>query len=107
MARFIVPTKPIPNQTLQAQLGGQACTLNIYQLAYGMFMDVEVGTTRVTSGVICQNLNRIVRSAYLGFIGDFVWADTQGTDDPVYTGLNSRFLLVYMDPDSLAASMGS
>src|ERR1700681_2345093 len=107
MARFIVPTKPIPNQTLQAQLGGQACTLSIYQLAYGMFMDVEVGTTRITSGVICQNLNRIVRSAYRGFIGDFVWADTQAADDPVYTGLNSRFLLVYMDPDSLAASMGS
>jgi len=66
-------------------------------------MDVLVGGTTIISGVICENLNRIVRDAYLGFSGDFAWYDTQGTSDPVYTGIGTRFVLLYLTPDDLAA----
>lgn len=100
----IVPLQALPSQTLQVQLGGQACVLNIYQLAYGLFVDVYVGATLIIGGVICENLNRIVRSAYLGFVGDFVFADTQsGANgaDPIYTGLGARFQLIYLDPADL------
>lgn len=96
--RSIVPVQPIPNQTFQIQLAGQACTINIYQLAYGLFMDLYVGNQQIVAGIVCQNLNRIVRKAYLGFTGDFVWLDTQNGedgDDPIYTGLGTRFLLIY------------
>jgi hypothetical protein len=105
----IVPVQPIPNQTLQVILNNQACVLNIYQLDYGLFMDVYVGVKLITCGVICQNLNRIVRYAYLGFVGDLVWDDTQGAgnpQDPVYTGLGSRFILIYVDPADIAANGG-
>lgn len=102
----VIPTQPIPNQALQVQLGGQAVTLNIYQLAYGLFMDVEVNGTLIIGGVICQNLNRIVRSLYLGFAGDFVWLDIQGSDDPIYTGLDSRFVLVYLEVADLPTGVG-
>ena len=75
----------MPNQTLQVQLANQPCQLNVYQFAFGLFMDVYVAGTLVIAGVLCQNLNRIVRSAYLGFSGDFAFVDTQGTTDPIYT----------------------
>lgn len=101
MTRAVVPIQPIPNQTFQAQLSGQACILNVYQLDYGLFVDVFVGNSLIVGGVIAENLNRIVRDAYLGFIGDFVFFDTQTINnegqDPVYTGLGSRFLLIYDD----------
>jgi hypothetical protein len=103
MTMMIVPTQALPNQSLQVQLGGQAVTLNIVQFAYGMFMTVTLGTNIIAASVISQNLNRIVRYAYLGFIGDFVFVDTQGTEDPIYTGLGSRFLLVYLSPADLSA----
>lgn len=103
---LIVPLQPVPNQSVQCQLGGQACTLNIYQYAYGLFVDVLVGTTAIISGVIAENANRIVRSLYLGFVGDFVFQDTQGTDDPVYTGLGTRFQLVYLEAADLPAGEG-
>lgn len=101
-----VPVQALPNQTLQVQLDGQSCTLNIYQFQYGLFMDVYVGAALVVAGVVCENLNRIVRSIYLGFTGDFVFFDTQGTDDPVYTGLGARFLLVYLEESDLPAGEG-
>jgi hypothetical protein len=102
---MLVPTQPIPNQQLQVQLANQACTIEIVQLAYGMFMTLFVGNTLIVSGVICQNLNRIVRDLYLGFTGDFVFFDTQGGQnptDPVFTGLGSRYQLIYLEVADLA-----
>lgn len=97
----VVPLQAVPNQTLQAQLGGQACTLNVYQLTYGLFIDVYVGSALVCAGVICENMTLVVRYAYLGFSGDLVFFDTQGDDDPVFSGFGSRFLLVYLAPSDL------
>lgn len=96
-----VPTQPIANQTMQVQLNGQACTLTIFQSSYGLFMTVQIGTTVIISNVLCENLNRIVRDAYLGFSGDFVFFDTQGSSDPIYTGLGTRWLLMYLAPADL------
>lgn len=98
---LVVPVQPLPNQTLLVQLGTQACTLDITQNAYALLMDVFVGNTMIISGVICENLNRIVRSAYLGFIGDLVFLDTQGETDPVYTGLGARYVLIYLEATDL------
>ena len=100
-----VPLQAIPNQTLNVQLGGQACILNVYQLAFGLFMDLYVGNSLIVTGVICENLNRIVRSSYLGFVGDLAFFDTQGgsdPQDPIYTGLGSRFVLVYLEESDLS-----
>lgn len=103
MTRLVVPLRPVPNQSLQAQLGDQACIITVYQTAFGLFMNLYVGNELIVCGQICENLNRIVRYAYLGFVGDLVFVDTQGSpqEDPVYTGLGSRFLLVYLPPDAL------
>lgn len=92
----IVPTQPVANQSIQVQLDGQACTIYLQQLAYGLFIDLYVNNTLIIAGVICENLNRIVRNAYLGFLGDLAFCDTQGRDDPVYTSLGSRWVLLYL-----------
>lgn len=99
----IVPLRPLPNQTLQAQLGGQACTLNVFQYSYGLFITVYVGAQLIIASVICENIVLIVRDAYLGFSGDFCFVDLLGTSDPVYTGLGGRFQLAYLSPADLAA----
>ncbi|QPF81680.1 hypothetical protein IC762_17815 [Bradyrhizobium genosp. L] len=97
----VVPTQPVASQQLQCQLNSQAVTLNIYQQAFGLYVDVLVGTSPIIQGVIAEDRNRIVRSAYLGFTGDFVFIDLQAPagqfgDDPVYTGLGTQFQLVYL-----------
>lgn len=98
-----VPIQPLPNQALQIQLASQSCTINLYQTAFGLFFDLYVGSTLIIGGVICQNLNRLVRSVYLGFVGDFAFIDNQGNSDPSYTGLGSQFTLVYLELADLQA----
>lgn len=105
----VVPLQAIPNQTLQAQLNGQACTLDIIQMAYGLFVNLYVGSALIVAGVLSQNLNRIVRDLYLGFSGDFVFFDTQGTQNPDYTGFGgstARYQLIYLLPSELPNGEG-
>lgn len=97
----IVPLQAIPAQHILTTLdGGQLVQLKLYTRRYGMFMDVYVNGVLEIGAVICQNLNRIIRSQYLNksvdFAGDFLFFDMQGNSDPVYTGLGTRFQLYYV-----------
>ncbi len=97
----IVPTKAIPSQVFTVTLGGQSCAIALYQKAPGMFLDLTAGGAPVVQGVLCHDRVRLVRQAYLGFIGDLAIIDTQGVLDPVYTGLGARFQLAYLTPADL------
>jgi hypothetical protein len=100
---LLVPLSVKPAQTLTIQLSNQACTITVRQRSTGLFIDLFVNDAPIITSVICQNRNRIVRDAYLGFIGDLAFFDTQGTDDPVWTGLGARWVLGYLTPGDLAA----
>jgi hypothetical protein len=99
----IVPLTPTPSQVLTIALGGQACQINVYQKRGGLYVDLSVNDQLIIGGVIGLNLNRIVRSVYLGFIGDLAFVDTQGSNDPDYTGLGDRYLLAYLEAADLAS----
>ena len=95
---LIVPTQSLPSQTLQVSIAQQSLQLAIYQTNYGLFMDVVLSGSAIELGVLCQNLNPIVRASYTGFIGEFVWLDNSGNgEDPVYTGLGDQFQLIYLE----------
>lgn len=97
-----VPLQAVPSQSVSVTLSNQNCQLNVYWTAYGLFMDVYVAGTLIIGGVICQNQNVIVRDAYLGFIGDFMFFDNSGAGaDPVYTGLGTTYSLLYLTPTDL------
>lgn len=102
----IVPLQAVPSQTTQIVLANQNCQLRVYQTPAALFMDVSVNDDLIIRGVICQNLNRIVRSLYLGFVGDFVFQDSQAADDPSYSGLGSRFQLIYLSTADLPVNEG-
>lgn len=93
----IIPLQAVPSQIVKAQLGNQPCRINIRQTGFGLFADIYVNEVLLVAGVPCLDRNRLVRSAYLGFIGDLMFQDLQGTDDPTSDGLGSRFQFVYLD----------
>lgn len=97
-----VDLNPVPNQTLAVVLGGQNCRINVYQKYTGLFVDLYVNDQPIVTGVIAEDSNRIVRSIYLGFTGDLIFYDLTGSSDPVYTGLGSRFVLIYLEAADLA-----
>lgn len=103
---LVVPLQAVPSQVANVTLNGQACTIRAYQKFYGLFLDLLVDNNLIIGGVQCENNNRIVRSLYLGFQGDLAWTDTQGTNDPHYTGIGSRYFLMYITPQELPAGVG-
>ena len=95
MAVEIIPLVVAPSQTLNVQLGDQPCRLNIRQRRTGLFVDLFVQDVAVFLGVKALDRNKLVRDAYLDFIGDLYFVDTQGTNEPTYDGLNGRYLLLW------------
>lgn len=99
----LIPLKPIASQTLTTLLGTQNVQIDVAQKFFGLFLNLYVNNALIIGGCVCQNLNRIVRSVYLGFDGDVCFWDTQGSTDPYYTGLGARYQLVYLNSEELAA----
>ncbi len=94
----LIAVQPVPNQTLSVTLDNQIVVLNIYQRGGVdgiLFMDVFLAGELIIAGRVCQNGNKIIRNSYFGFEGDLVFWDMQGTSDPQFTGLGSRWVLAY------------
>ena len=98
---LIVPLSAVKSQTVTVTLGGQVVQIDVYQKAFGLFANVYVSNVLIIGGTICQNLNRLVRSTYLGFIGDLMFIDNQGTSDPTYDELGTRYSLMYLEASDL------
>lgn len=92
---IIVPTAPVPSQTLLAVLGGQSCRLDIFQKTTGLFLNLYVNDELCVGGVICEDANPLVRFSTVPFVGELAFYDLQGAEDPQFEGLGSRWVLGY------------
>lgn len=110
-----IPLAAVASQEVSVTLGGQACRIRlyardlfvpvttpistdppVYAQVRRLFMDLYLDDALLLSGVPCQTNNRIVRDAYLGFVGDLAFLDTVGGgDDPEVSGLGTRWVLSY------------
>jgi hypothetical protein len=90
-----IPISAVPAQTFTIQLNSQNCMINIYQKNTGLFFDLEIDNNPCVTSVLCLNLVGLVRESYYGFTGQLAFFDTQGTSDPTYDGLGSRYQLIY------------
>ena len=70
-----------------------------------VYFDLYVSNVLIVAGVACLNGVALVRSSYLGFVGDLAFYDTQGSSDPVYQGLGTRYQLVYLLPGDVISSV--
>lgn len=109
----IIPIQDVYSQAVPAvQLNGQNTQINLYQKNNdNLYCDVYVNNSPIITGVLCRNMVRIVRSAYLGFVGDLMFVDQQGAftppstgSDPFSPGLGTRFLFCYLTPTDVAGS---
>lgn len=90
-----IPIITTPHQVFSITLGGQQCRIAVRQLSTGVYLDLTANGVRVLASRICRDRVRLVRADYLPFSGNLVFIDTQGKQDPDYTGFGARFQLVY------------
>ena len=98
-----VPIQSTPSQLVKSVLDGQNVQIALYQKDVGLFCDVNSDGVDIVTGVICRNAVPIVCREYAGFIGNLVFFDTQGSQDPEYSGLGSRYTLAYLTADENAS----
>ena len=92
-----IPIQPVPSQQVLVVLGGQNCLINIYQKGSRIFVDLNSNGTSMCIAALAHNAVPLdACNAYDGFQGNLYFIDTQGADDPQYTGLGSRWQLVYL-----------
>ncbi len=95
---FIIPLQAVPSQSVTVALASQNCQINIYQKNTGVFGDLYLNNNLVIAGVLGRNLKLWLMNTYLGFSGDLMWLDNQGSLDPYYIGIGSRYTLMYLLP---------
>lgn len=92
-----IPLSPVPSQTLTVTLAGQLCQIALRTNGGNLYFDLKVNNSPIVTSKICRNRQRLLLGAkYHKFIGDFMFDDTRGDEQPFYTGLNSRWLFYYV-----------
>lgn len=96
-----IPLSSVPSQPLSVLLANQNCQIKVYQKTTGVYLDLYVNNAPVKVGIAARDRTLLVRHAYLGFVGDLSFFDTQGTSDPTYDELGTRYQLVYIEASDL------
>lgn len=96
-----IPLRAVPAQACSVVLGGQNCQISVYQKSTGVYLDLQVNHEPVAMAVLCHDRVWLIRETYSGFVGDLIFVDTQGLDDPACTGLGDRFQLLYRESTDL------
>lgn len=96
MSYTIIPLNPVANQQLSTVLDDNVATqISLTTTDYGMYIDVVYNGVFVIQARLCQDRTDVNPAKYLGMPQSLFFADTQGTSDPVFAGLGSRYLLCY------------
>lgn len=89
MTLMVIPIQPIPNQSVSFILNDTAYTADIDSLRGGLFISVW------QAGAYVLRSRALLSYAPVGFGLQLV--DTLGTEDPEYTGLGDRWLLMGLE----------
>lgn len=93
-----IPLRAIPNQKTRVTIGGQNCTIHLYQRGDYLFMDIAVDGVDIRKGAICLEGNNIIAFKTPNFSGYLFFVDMTGRYGiPEYTGLNDRYKLFYAE----------
>ena len=92
---ILIPTQPIPSQSISILLGGQSCIVTLRQLLDRQYLSLSANGVDLCDNVLIQFNSAIVRMGYTGFIGDIYCLDESGNQPPTYTGWSSRWNLYY------------
>ena len=96
-----IPLQNIPNQELSIILNNQECNIRLIQRNKKMYLSLWIGDDEVWSGLICHDRLPMAQSRTYSLIGNLVFVDTEGAEDPQYNRLGERWRLLYFTSDEI------
>jgi hypothetical protein len=100
MTYTVIPVPSTPNPEFTCVLDGQQAQITLTSTDYGLFADVLYNGVPVSNAKMCLDRVDINPNRYNGMPQALFFCDTQGTTPPVWQGFNTRYLLLYGDPQS-------
>lgn len=98
MSYQVIPVPAVPNPQFNCVLDGALAQISLLTTDYGLYANVTYDGVPVASGRLCLDRTDINPDRYRGLPQFLGFVDLQGTTDPVYTGFNTRYLLLYGEP---------
>lgn len=103
---LLIPIQPVPSQRIICVLAGQNCQIGIYQKGGYVYLDLNSNGVDMCVGSLAHNgVPLDARNSYDGFSGNLYFIDTQGSDDPLYTGFGTRWFLIYLTAAEVALTV--
>lgn len=90
MSYLSIPLDAVPNQTVQVQIAQETWEVTVETRLGELYLSLG----NRTDGIVL--LNRVCRDRTL-MAGGFFFYDVDGKENPVYTGLGGRYVLVWTD----------
>lgn len=94
---LLIPLKPVANQTTTTMLNGQVVRVAIREMTTGVYLTAWLDNVIIQSGILCIDRVRMMDSNYDGFVGGFMFQDSQGISNPESSGIGTRWNLFYLE----------
>lgn len=94
MARYVIPTSNEPNQTFSVDIEKKKVGITLLTRGQYIYASISLDDEDKLNGIVCHNKQNILLYS-TGLKGKIYFEDTQGNSDPIYYGLNDRWLLYY------------
>jgi len=96
MTTYIIPLQPNTPQSVGVLLGSQNYKIVVYEKSTGTYLDLYQGNVAIGTGIKCLDRTAMPFDSYTGFVGQLMFVDTQGFDDPISSGFGTRFQLQWL-----------
>lgn len=96
-----IPLQPITNQEFVIMLEQRDWNIRLIQRLNRMYLSLWIDNIEIWSGSICRDRLPFVQSKTQNVTGNLVFVDMEGTSDPTYEGLGSRYKLFYFTDDEI------
>ena len=92
-----IPLTATPSQRCTVNLAGQLCVVQVDQkYSGGVFLSLTANGKPIITSRMCRDRVGLIRSQYLPFVGNLAFVDTQGDNDPDWSGFGTRYKLAYI-----------
>ncbi|TCJ96132.1 hypothetical protein EV694_1683 [Volucribacter psittacicida] len=93
-----IPLQAIPNQKFSIQINNQEITISLAtRHKQQLYATVSVNGEKIVDNRLCLNIQPLISVDYLPIKGNLFFIDMEGQDDPHYSGLGTRFILIYSE----------
>ena len=95
MSKIKLNLMNVPSQDTTFSINGNKVGVKLLTRGSYLYCSISINDEARLNGIICHNKTNIIQYPIKELQGSLYFEDTQGDSDPIYDGLNDRWILIY------------